>query len=63
MYKDGKAGVRSYRIKVVDDILLERKLANHVSPYDLRSYKAKEVKGTQVKGETDRVTKTRESQK
>ena len=62
-YKDRKATVRGHRIKVRDNIQLKRKTTKDTSPYDPRPYKAADVRGTQITGERDGTTKTRDSQK
>ena len=61
LYKDDKRYVQTHGIKVGDTILLSRKSAKTVTPYDPDEYKAVEIHGTQVTGPRGNEGKTRDS--
>ena len=60
--KDDKRYVKPHDIKVGDTILLSRKSAKTVTPFDPDEYRAVEVHGTQVTGQRGNERKTRDSQ-
>ena len=62
-YKDAKGNVREHKIKQGDLILLKRKTTKHRSPFDPDPFIAIHVNGTQIQGERDGTTKTRDAQR
>ena len=62
-YKDERHHAKPHTIKVGDSVLLKRKSAKHVTPYDPDPYTVSEVWGTQIKAERKGTGKTRDAQR
>ena len=62
-YKDQKRYVEEHKIKVGDQVLLERKSTKSNSPYDPDPYTVSQTHGTQISANRRGESKTRDAQK